>query len=175
VQGRSGVFGAQACLQRGLGELPLREALIALFHVPFGRSQSFLIQQQPALAHQQRTYRADRVQLCWDSGEGVRERIPQMGMKSRFLSSCFLASALAASVAGVACAEHHSYRVYDPYYSDYHVWNNAEIVYYNQWARDNHRDEKTEFRKLPPEEQKEYWTWRHSHGDRDNDRDKGQH
>ena len=93
-----------------------------------------------------------------------------MKIRSRFLSSCFLAAALASFAFGVACAEHHSYRVYDPYYSDYHVWNNDEIVYYHQWARENRRDEHREFRRLPPEEQKEYWSWRHSHGDRDHDR-----
>jgi hypothetical protein len=27
---------------------------------------------------------------------------------------------------GTACTEHH-YRVYDPYYSDYHVWNDDEL------------------------------------------------
>jgi hypothetical protein len=31
---------------------------------------------------------------------------------------------------GKACAEHH-YRVYDPYYSDYHVWNDDEVVHYH--------------------------------------------
>ena len=85
--------------------------------------------------------------------------------KSRFLSSCFLAAVLAFSVLGTACEHHHAYRVYDPYYTDYHVWNNDEVVYYQQWSRENHRDEHRDFRKLPPEEQKEYWTWRHSHGD----------
>ncbi len=91
-----------------------------------------------------------------------------MSIKSRFLSSCFLAAALASSVLSTACAEHHRYyRVYDPYYSDYHVWNNDEVVYYHQWARENHRDENRDFRKIRPEEQKEYWTWRHSHGDND--------
>jgi hypothetical protein len=86
-----------------------------------------------------------------------------MDSKSRFLSSLFLAAALASSVAGTACAHH--YRVYDPYYSDYHVWNDNEVVFYQRWARENHRDEHRDFRKLPPGEQKEYWTWRHSHGD----------
>jgi hypothetical protein len=90
-----------------------------------------------------------------------------MSIKSRLLSSCFLSVILAASILGAACAEHHSYRVYDPYYSDYHVWNSGEIVYYQQWSRENHRDENRDFRKLPPEEQKEYWTWRHNHGDHD--------
>jgi hypothetical protein len=87
-----------------------------------------------------------------------------MDSKSRFLSSCLLVAALACSVSGAAC-EHHYYRVYDPYYSDYHVWNDQETGYYRQWSHENHRDENRDFRKLPAGEQKEYWTWRHSHGD----------
>jgi len=90
-----------------------------------------------------------------------------MNRKSRFFSSLFLACAMAFSILGTACAEHHPYRVYDPYYSDYHVWNDEEVVYYHQWARENHRDETRDFRKLRPEEQKEYWNWRHAHGDHD--------
>jgi len=89
-----------------------------------------------------------------------------MNGKSRFLSSCILGAALACSALGTACA-HHYYRVYDPYYSDYHVWNDEEIGYYHQWAREYHRDEHRDFRNLPPGEQKEYWNWRHSHGDHD--------
>jgi hypothetical protein len=87
-----------------------------------------------------------------------------MNSRSRFLSSCLLAAALASAALGTACA-HHTYRVYDPYYSDYHVWNNGETVYYQQWSHENHYDEHRDFRKLPPAQQKEYWTWRHSHGD----------
>jgi hypothetical protein len=90
-----------------------------------------------------------------------------MDSKFRFVSSLLLAGALMSSVLGTACAEHHSYRVYDPYYSDYHVWNGGEAVYYQQWSRENHRDSSRDFRKLPAGEQKEYWTWRHSHGDSD--------
>jgi len=87
-----------------------------------------------------------------------------MDSKSRFVSSLFLAAALASSVLGTACA-HHYYRVYDPYYSDYHVWNDNEVVYYHQWANEYHRDPNRDFRHIPPGEQKEYWTWRHNHGD----------
>jgi hypothetical protein len=87
-----------------------------------------------------------------------------MDSKSRFLSSVFLAGALMCSVFGVACGHPHYYRVYDPYYSDYHVWNDSEVTYYHQWAHENHRDENRDFRKIPAGEQKEYWTWRHSHG-----------
>jgi hypothetical protein len=89
-----------------------------------------------------------------------------MDGKSRFMTSLFLAAALASSVMGIACA-HHYYRVYDPYYSDYHVWNDDEVVYYRQWATETHRDPGRDFNKLRPEEQKEYWTWRHSHADHD--------
>lgn len=88
-----------------------------------------------------------------------------MANHSRFVSSLFLAAALACSMPGTACAEHHYYRVYDPYYSDYHVWTNGEVVYYHQWAHEYHRDEHRDFQKLPPAEQREYWAWRHNHGD----------
>jgi hypothetical protein len=87
-----------------------------------------------------------------------------MNSKSRFFSSLILTGTLAFSVLGTACAPH-PYRVYDPYYSDYHVWNDNEVVFYQQWSRENHRDEHRDFRKLPAGEQKEYWNWRHSHGD----------
>ncbi len=76
-----------------------------------------------------------------------------------------LAAVIALSVLGLGCAEHHAYRVYDPYYTDYHVWNHDEVVYYNQWSTETHRDPHRDFRKIPPGEQKEYWTWRHNHGD----------
>lgn len=93
-----------------------------------------------------------------------------MILKSQLLRSSLLAATLAGSFVAGACGGHHYYRVYDPYYSDYHVWNDNEVVYYQSWARENHRNEHRDFRKLPPGEQKEYWTWRHSHGDHDDHR-----
>jgi|ERR1700733_1155953 hypothetical protein len=81
------------------------------------------------------------------------------------LGQLCLAAVIALSVLGLGCAEHHYYRVYDPYYTDYHVWNHDEVVYYNQWSTETHRDPHRDFRKIPPGEQKEYWTWRHNHGD----------
>jgi len=59
------------------------------------------------------------------------------------------------------CAVHA--RVYDPYYGDYHVWA-GETVYYNQWEHDTHRDH-VDFNRRNSDEQKEYFTWRHSQGD----------
>src|SRR5580692_7860615 len=53
------------------------------------------------------------------------------------------------------------YRVYDPYYRDYHVWGDPEVTYYNQWVVETHRPH-TDYRRLRPEEQHQYWDWRHS-------------
>lgn len=92
-----------------------------------------------------------------------------MSRGSHPLKKLLLATALVSSLAGIACEDHHYYRVYDPYYTDYHVWNNDEVVYYHRWAGETHRDPHRDFRKLPKEEQKEYWTWRHNHGDQDHD------
>jgi hypothetical protein len=71
-----------------------------------------------------------------------------------------------APVLNTGCAVRVSsgYRVYDPYHSDYHTWNDGETVYYNQWVVENHREHR-DFRKLRKEDQKRYWNWRHDHPD----------
>jgi len=89
----------------------------------------------------------------------------------RYFGSLFLAAALFLPLAAIGCAERHYYRVYDPYYSDYHDWDDHERVYYQQWVVETHRDPHRDFRKLRKDDQKQYWTWRHSHTDRDHDRD----
>jgi hypothetical protein len=71
-----------------------------------------------------------------------------------------LALSLASPVVLTGCAAR--VRVYDPYYHDYHDWN-GEVVYYNQWEHDTHR-EHMEFNKRSAEDQHAYWDWRHSHG-----------
>ena len=50
-------------------------------------------------------------------------------------------------------------RVYDPYYSDYHVWA-AETPYYTQWEHDTHRDH-MDFNKRSDADKKAYWDYRH--------------
>jgi len=60
----------------------------------------------------------------------------------------------------------HYYRAYDPYYQDYHPWNHDEVVYYQRWEGDTHRNH-VDYRKRNAAEQKEYWTWRHDHHDDD--------
>lgn len=88
---------------------------------------------------------------------------------SRHLGSLLLAVAFLAPAMTTACATR-TYRYYDPYYNDYHRWDDHEGVYYHQWIVENHREDR-DFRKLNRDEQKEYWTWRHNHhDDRDHDR-----
>lgn len=93
-----------------------------------------------------------------------------MKRPARGVTVLSLAFTLCASAMSIAC-EHHYYRAYDPYYTDYHVWNRDEDRYYHEWAVENHHDPNREFRRLPPGEQKDYWTWRHNHGDQDHDHD----
>jgi hypothetical protein len=79
----------------------------------------------------------------------------------------FLAVGLLAAASFVAGCGHegYGYRVYDPYYSDYHVWGPPEVGYYNQWIIETHRPHR-EFRELRPQEQHDYWQWRHNQGER---------
>jgi hypothetical protein len=51
--------------------------------------------------------------------------------------------------------------VYDPGHGDYHKWDSAEDAHYHQWVSDTHHDN-VEYKKLPPEDQKSYWDWRHN-------------
>ncbi len=84
-----------------------------------------------------------------------------MNLASRWFSSLLLGAALISPLIATGCA-HRGY--YDPYYHDYHRWDDHETVYYNQWATETHHEHK-DFRKLNKDEQKQYWDWRHNHDD----------
>jgi hypothetical protein len=84
-----------------------------------------------------------------------------MPSKYRHLSSLLLAVAFLAPAVMTGCGTRN---YHDPYYNDYHRWDRHETVYYNQWTVENHRGHR-DFRKLSNEDQKQYWTWRHSHHD----------
>ncbi len=88
-------------------------------------------------------------------------------MLARLVSIAVLGAA--SFVAGCAYHEGYGYRVYDPYYRQYHVWGPDEYGYYNQWIYETHRPYR-EYRRLRPEEQREYWGWRHDHGEHHGDR-----
>ena len=86
---------------------------------------------------------------------------PHLFSRAALLTTClFTGLALTSCTAHVGVG----YRVYDPYYRDYHTWDDPEVHYYNTWIVETHRPHR-EYRKLSHADQKEYWTWRHSHGD----------
>ncbi len=89
----------------------------------------------------------------------------------RYFSALVMAACLAGFASplistGCAARVGVRYRVYDPYYNDYHRWDDRETVYYNQWVVETHRDPHRDFRKLNRDEQHEYWSWRHNHPDK---------
>lgn len=67
------------------------------------------------------------------------------------------------SITGCAARVGIGYNAYDPYYGDYHYWGDPEPGLYNQWIVETHRPPR-DFRRLKPEEQHQYFDWRHSHG-----------
>jgi hypothetical protein len=87
-----------------------------------------------------------------------------MSRGRKFISSTLLAAALLSPMVFSGCAVRASYRTYDPAYQDYHAWDNNEVVFYQRWEVETHRDHR-EFRKRHADEQQEYWNWRHNHHD----------
>ena len=78
----------------------------------------------------------------------------------RIIAPALLFATLLSAMLVTGCEAH--VRVYDPYYHDYHSWNDHEVVYYGQWERDTHRDH-VDFQKRSDSEKKEYFDWRHNH------------
>jgi hypothetical protein len=84
-------------------------------------------------------------------------------LSQHLLSGVFAIALLAPAVIITGCSAHVGvgYRVYDPGYGDYHVWDANESAYYTRWEGETHRPH-ADFRKRPAAEQKEYFTWRHN-------------
>jgi hypothetical protein len=85
-----------------------------------------------------------------------------MSILRKHLPVALLTLALLSPVMISGCAARASYTVYDPYYRDNHVWDNNEVVYYQRWETETHREHR-DFKKRKADEQKEYWDWRHKH------------
>jgi hypothetical protein len=95
----------------------------------------------------------------------------------RYFSSIILMAAMAIPVALGANAvnarprddddkNHKVHRYYDRKHRDYHEWNERESRSYARWEAENRRKHR-EFVRRRRAEQNRYWTWRHSHPDRD--------
>jgi uncharacterized protein YecT (DUF1311 family) len=57
-------------------------------------------------------------------------------------------------------------RVYDRAHKDYHVWDDREDRAYHAWLAEQHHRNQA-YSRLKQKEQREYWSWRHDHGDGD--------
>jgi CHAT domain-containing protein len=88
----------------------------------------------------------------------------------RYISSLFLAAALATPAAIMAMPEPQNasvqVRIYDRDHKDYHVWDDREDRAYGQYRSENPRSAH-EFSKASKRQQSQYWNWRHSHPDKD--------
>jgi len=78
-------------------------------------------------------------------------------MHLRKINLCLIAAAMSAAAFTTGCTVHAGY--YDPYYHDYHPVD-GEVVYYNQWETETHRQH-VDLKHRKKDEQKEYWDWRH--------------
>jgi hypothetical protein len=97
----------------------------------------------------------------------------------RYITSLFLAAVLAAPAAMAAPRPQdsrdrdnndHSGQVYDSGHKDYHNWNDNENQAWGRYESENHKKAR-DFSKVNKKQQAQYWNWRHSHPDGDNDRD----
>jgi hypothetical protein len=89
---------------------------------------------------------------------------------NRYISSLFLAAAIAAPAAIMAHPRPQEgsvqVRIYDRDHRDYHNWNDHEDRAYRRYLAAQHWKYR-EYNRQHHRAQRHYWNWRHSHPDRD--------
>jgi hypothetical protein len=97
-----------------------------------------------------------------------------MNRPCRFVTSLFLAAAIAAPVSIIAAPKSQDpsvqVRVYDEDNKDYHVWDDRENESWHEYLKEN-RKEEHEFKEADKKEQAAYWKWRHKQLDAEQRRD----
>ena len=94
-----------------------------------------------------------------------------MGCGIKHLAALCLSAALTTPIAALAMPapqddherheqEEHERRTYDQQYRDYHNWDSREDRMYREWLADRHYDY-VDYDRLRPEDQRDYWNWRH--------------
>lgn len=87
-------------------------------------------------------------------------------MFKKTISALAFAAAVGSLFApSVASAQGAERRMYDRSHKDYHNWNTDEDRAYRQFLSEHHR-KYHEFQRMSAKQQREYWKWRHDHGDR---------
>jgi hypothetical protein len=61
--------------------------------------------------------------------------------------------------------EDHTKRYYDPYYRDYHTWNDGEEHAWRHWREQERHERYREWERANSREHRDYWRWRHDHPD----------
>ena len=91
-----------------------------------------------------------------------------MQNKRLLLGSLLLGAALIAPMALItnAAPQGVTLRFYDRDHKDYHNWDDREVHSYGVYRTDHPRYN-ANFAKNKRNQQRDYWTWRHSHPDRD--------
>ena len=91
-----------------------------------------------------------------------------MHRKSLIISSFFLTAGILAPAAirANAATPQISVRVYDRDHRDYHNWDDREVHSYGIF-RAEHPKYNENYARAKRRQQREYWRWRHEHGDRD--------
>jgi hypothetical protein len=86
----------------------------------------------------------------------------------RYIGSLILAAAIFAPALVVtqAKAQEVQLRVYDRDHRDYHNWDDREDRAYRRYLGEQRREYR-EYNHQNHRMQRHYWTWRHSHPDRD--------
>src|SRR5881227_1899503 len=88
----------------------------------------------------------------------------------KYAGAALFAAALMAPVAVVAQDDHRdenrSHRYYDRGHKDYHEWNDNEDRSYRQYLNEHHQKHR-DFSRLSSRQQRDYWRWRHDHGEGD--------
>ena len=79
--------------------------------------------------------------------------------------SLIVAATMAATVMGSGCAAR--VRLYDADHRDYHQWDDHEDRAYHRYMTERHQDYRP-ISQLNSNDQRDYWTWRHSHHDAGN-------
>jgi hypothetical protein len=101
-----------------------------------------------------------------------------MNQTYRFVSSLFLAAAIATPVSILAAPKAQDaavqVRVYDDDNKDYHNWDDRENERWHEYLKEN-REKDHEFKEAEKKEQAAYWKWRHKQLDADEHRDKDNH
>jgi len=89
----------------------------------------------------------------------------------RFIASLFLAAALVAPISIMAAPAPQAnvqIRVYDRDHRDYHNWDDREDHAYRGYLVERHRNYRA-YDRQNRRSQRDYWNWRHSHPDHDNE------